>query len=232
MLRIYETPKNTAEISASAVEMNRGLFCSETSISKDEAKTFWDNVFQASPFDEIANLTDEELISIIFDRSEDEFSFEFAVDDELKDIISDYCENWGNFSDEEKKEAISVLVAKISHRLELKETPDIRYYDDDSLSYGAYNQYSNTIELNESKLDSFGDVIDTIPHELRHAYQNQCAKNPQTTTDVLYKINFDNYIVPEKNWDGSHKNYFEYYNQLVEVEARAFAKLFSDGGVI
>lgn len=232
MMHNFEIPKDSAEVSASAGEAMMTLSNSETSMSKQEAETFWNSMFENSLADEIENISDEELIKEIYDRSEDEFEFDFVVDDEIRSKISEYKENWESFSNDEKKEAIFELVELISDRLGLDETPDIRYYAGNDLSYGAYNQYNNTIELNENKLYSFEETIDTVPHELRHAYQNQCARNPRTITDVLYKINFENYISPEINWDGTYKNYLEYYDQLVEVEARAFAKLFSDGGNI
>lgn len=232
MMHNFEIPKDSVEVSPAAGEVMKTLSNSETSISKEEAEAFWNSMFDNSFADEIENNFDVELFNEIYDRSEDEFEFDFVIDNELKSKISEYKENWKSFPDYEKKEAIFELVELISDRLGLDETPDTRYYAGDDLAYGAYNQYNNTIELNENKLNSFEETIDTVAHELRHAYQNQCARNPQTITDVLYKINFENYISPEMNWDGTYKNYLEYYDQLVEAEARAFAKLFSDGGNI
>lgn len=58
-------------------------------------------------------------------------------------------------------------------------------------------------------------------------YQYQRACIGETRDDVLYAINFLNYIEPEQV-DGHYVNFNEYQNQLLEAEARAFAKMFSN----
>ena len=71
------------------------------------------------------------------------------------------------------------------------------------------------------------ELIDTIAHELRHAFQHQKAMAPESALDMLYRVNFDNYISPLPLGDGKFLFFADYQDQLVEVEARAFAKQFS-----
>ena len=111
--------------------------------------------------------------------------------------------------------------------LGLKERPDISYYDADKNDCGVYNQATHSVELNRSLLNDPDELIDTIAHELRHAYQHQKAMIPESELDLLYRVNFDNYISPVPLGDGKFLFFTDYQDQLVEVEARAFAKQFS-----
>lgn len=64
------------------------------------------------------------------------------------------------------------------------------------------------------------NLMGTITHELRHAYQHQAVDNPENfvvteeTIDV-WETNFDNYISPSTDFD-------LYQEQPVEVDAREF----------
>ena len=101
------------------------------------------------------------------------------------------------------------------------------YYDADKNDCGVYNHATHSTELNRSLLNDPGELIDTIAHELRHAYQHQKAMAPESELDLLYRVNFDNYISPLPLGDGKFLFFTDYQDQLVEVEARAFAKQFS-----
>lgn len=79
------------------------------------------------------------------------------------------------------------------------------------------------MELNRNILNNPKEVA----HEARHVYQYQRACIGETRDDVLYAINFLNYIEPVQV-DGKYVNFNDYQNQLLEAEARAFAKMFSN----
>ena len=134
---------------------------------------------------------------------------------------------WAYLDDAEKADTIEALSDKISEMLGLKERPDISYYDADKNDCGVYNQATHSVELNRSLLNDPDELIDTIAHELRHAYQHQKAMIPESELDLLYRVNFDNYISPLPLGDGKFLFFTDYQDQLVEVEARAFAKQFS-----
>jgi hypothetical protein len=94
-------------------------------------------------------------------------------------------------------------------------------------NYGGYfNAATRTIVLNESILkDARPDrILNIIAHESRHGYQWHAVTNPGLVpADVQAKVpvwrdNFANYKTP-----GIH-GYRAYYNQPIEVDARAFAE--------
>ena len=80
--------------------------------------------------------------------------------------------------------------------------------------------------INSCNFDNPQEILDTVAHEVRHAYQFQRAQNPKEEIDYLYAYNFENYITPYVT-DGGYVNFTDYQDQLIEAEARAFANLFN-----
>ena len=196
------------------------------SISKAEANDFWNDVFEEElgPFEN--ELSEEELLSEIFGRNEDEFDFDFDIDENVQEILDKFDEGkWKNLDDSEQKDLIKELATAISEKLELDEKPEITFCDGSENSYGSYNPGSNSVEINSKNFQNPKEVIDTVAHELRHAYQYQRADKLETMEDLLYKVNLDNYISPI-SLDGKYLSFTDYQDQLVEAEARAFANLF------
>ena len=70
--------------------------------------------------------------------------------------------------------------------------------------------------------------MNTIAHEVRHAYQHMRADVLDTWKDALFKVNFDNYISPLPLLGGGWLFFVDYMDQYVEVDARAFANLFTE----
>lgn len=197
----------------------------QEALSKEMADDYWDNLFE----NEIETPEfDDELLFSVFDRSEDEFDFDFEISDDIIGLLQKIKgSEWAYLDDAEKADTIEALSDKISEMLGLKERPDISYYDADKNDCGVYNQATHSVELNRSLLNDPDELIDTIAHELRHAYQHQKAMIPESELDLLYRVNFDNYISPLPLGDGKFLFFTDYQDQLVEVEARAFAKQFS-----
>ena len=92
---------------------------------------------------------------------------------------------------------------------------------------GAFVPEENKIEINRTILTDPKEVVDTIAHEMRHAYQHQRAEMLETWQDFLYRLNFENYISPVSLADGKYLFFTDYQDQLVEAEARAFANIFT-----
>ena len=198
-------------------------------MSKDAADDYWESLFN----DEIDDTeTEDTLLYDVFDRSEDEFDFDLEIDDDIIELLQDIKDiEWLYLDEDEKMEMLDALSDKIGEMLELKEQPEVIYYDADENDCGAYNQATNSIELNCSLLAYPDELIETIAHELRHAYQYQKSIEPETRLDLLYRVNFENYISPISLGDGKYLFFTDYQDQLVEVEARAFAKQFSGNEV-
>ena len=131
----------------------------------------------------------------IFGRYEEEFEFDFELDDEIQYALEHFnLERWENLSESEKFEAIYELASIIGDRLGLEDKPVIQFYDGRDGSCGAYLPGENIIEINWNTLADPREVVDTVAHEARHAHQHQRAVLQETKQDLLYRINFENYI--------------------------------------
>lgn len=88
---------------------------------------------------------------------------------------------------------------------------------------GGFQPGTNRMELNANLLENYDcrNLMNTILHESRHAFQDKCIKDPDSVTvkqniiDV-WKDNFRNYISPEDDFEA-------YENQEIEKDANYFA---------
>jgi hypothetical protein len=199
------------------------------SITKEQAFDFLDNIFaDFADGQEVNNIDEDTLITEIFGRSEDEFTFDFEIDDDIQTVLDKFSsDNWENISEAERKACIAELSSLIAEKLGLHAVPEIRYFDGAENACGTYNQQDNSIGINRNLFSEPQEIVDTLAHEMRHAYQYQCALNPETPLDLLYKCNFEYYISPIQLADGKYLLFIDYQDQLIEAEARAFASLFS-----
>lgn len=196
-----------------------------TPISAVEARSFWDNMF-SKPI-ETKSITEEDLQRDIYGRSEEEFLFDFdASDQEIRLVLEKFeDESWDYLSEAEKEEVSQDLLQVIAEKLGIERVPVIEFYESHPNDCGAFNPNKNVVSINRNNFDDPGEIIDTIAHEMRHAYQFQRANNPENYMDLLYAYNFENYIVPYAAEDG-YVNFMDYQDQLIEAEARAFASMF------
>ena len=199
-------------------------------MSSEEAISFLDGLFSVNPESQDTYSIDEEsLLAEIFGRFEDEFDFDFELDDEVQVVLDRFgAAQWERLTDSEKVEAIKELASVIGKKLGIEENPEIQFYIGRDGSCGAYIPGKNKVEINRSTMNDPQEVVDTVAHELRHAYQHQRAGLQETWQDMLYKINFENYISPIPLADGKYLFFTDYQDQLVEAEARAFANIFTN----
>ena len=130
--------------------------------------------------------------------------------------------NWGDMPLEGKKQAIADLATCVAADTGNENLPEIVFRDDmPDGSYGGYSPDSNTIEINQNMLDDSAETVDTIAHEMWHAYQHQCAQDPTNEKGQEYQEGFEIYISPEYDFEG-------YENQMVKAEARDYAQGFKD----
>ena len=129
--------------------------------------------------------------------------------------------NWDKLGLDEKKLAISDLKDSVIKDLNIKEAPDVHFYTEDDGSYGYYNGNVNEVFVNENYLDDAFEAADTIAHELKHCEQYERASNPKDELDYEFRENFLHYISPEKDYE-------EYENQLLEVDARNYGESVTD----
>ncbi len=195
----------------------------------NKVQRFWEDVFGEDNTSEDSCFTDEEIISEIFERNESDFKFDINIADKaIQEELANFDnENWNELNETQKLEVIDDFISILCEKMGGEEKPRLFLFENDENICGAYNNQTNILELNRNILDKPKEVINTIAHETRHAYQYQRACIGETREDVLYAINFLNYVEPIQ-FEGNYVNFNEYQNQLIEAEARAFAKQFSN----
>lgn len=172
----------------------------------------------------------ENIYEEIYGCDIDDFSFEefdFA-DEKLEQTMAYFDEGtWKKLDLYYKRDIIQDFAMNLGKTIGLKRIPRVFFYYGSQEECGAYSKANNTIKINLNNLDNSKMAISTIAHETWHAYQHQCAENPQTRKDVLYAVNFSNYVTPVIV-DGNWVLFDEYESQLVEAEANAFGLLFEE----
>lgn len=202
-----------------------------SNVAVEKAKGFWDNMFAKEI--ETEETMEEISLSEIFGRSFEEFSFEFEISEEMESCLAEFSEEkWMHKTEREKETAVKELVALVSDSLGLEEKPDILFVAKDAGSCGAFHADMNTIEVNTFYFDEPKELVDTIAHESRHAYQQQRATIGETYMDRCYQCNLENYISPIPLGDGKYLLFTDYQDQLVEAEAAAYANAFVNLGVM
>ena len=197
-------------------------------LSPQEARGFWDNIFANNVQEATQEVNEDDIWREIFGRDEEEFQFDFRIDKQLQSILDQLdSPNWDLLSDDEKIQIIDQLVATLAERLDIEDVPKIVFFDGASTALGAFSPDDNCVKINAALLQHPRLLKEVIPHEMRHAYQHQRADIQETWMDILYLINFDNYISPVWLSDNTCLYFTDYQGQLVEAEARAFANLFT-----
>lgn len=199
-------------------------------MDKETAYKYWDDLFQSATV-EMAPI-EEQILSDIFDRYEDEFVFDKKTEsDNVQNSLGKFFrEDWETISDRDKINCVSDFIDDLSESLNLENKQQLLFYEAEKTNCGTFNRFDNSIMINKCLLNNSKELVDTLAHEMRHAYQYQRACIGETYTDKLYVANFENYIEP-KIVNGHFVNFLDYNNQFIEAEARAFAKVFSEQGV-
>lgn len=220
--------KNPNELSRAEVEKSNASTSymdikPQEKMSAEDVDGFWKSEFshveeghEVDPYDA--------LLSEVFNCSEEEIPIDLDIDGNLQSTLDRFSpEHWEELDEDEKIDAIENLKDSICDRLDLYDEPEVDFYEVDGDEYGFFNPEDNTININRKHLDNPKELVDTIAHELRHAYQYKHAELLETKTDAMYRVNFDNYISPVYLPAGGCLYFFDYWNQYVEADARAFA---------
>ncbi len=177
----------------------------------------------------LAKLDDyDKLLSEVFNYSEDDIDIDLNLTDEIIEHLEYFKPSkWDMLDESEKSEAINGLTKAIGETLQLESIPNVVISDGDD-AYGFYDVKSNSIILNSRFLADPVELVNTIAHELRHAFQHMRAEKLETWEDARYRVNFDNYISPVPLPGGGWLFFMDYYFQYVEVDARVFADKFTE----
>lgn len=172
----------------------------------------------------------DELLTEIYDVDEKDVKIDFHVSDSLSDLLDSFKENnWNDLNQVDKKTKMELLTLLLGKELGLEAIPELQVADSPGGECGAYIEKDNLIILSDQYINNGVETVDTIAHEMRHAYQHKRAKMLETKEDMLFRTNLDNYLTPLQMPDGSYINYTDYLDQYVEVDARTFAKIITEG---
>lgn len=195
----------------------------------NSAKEYWNEVFSMEPEQDEFEI-DESVFAEIFGVSEEQFQFDFDVyDEKLQDALQLFREDeWNELDYAERIGTIKALIDTLAGMLGIEDIPDLELFDGIEDLRGQFVARENKVEINTIGFETPGRLVETIAHEMRHAYQEMRAMLGETKQDILYALNFENYISPVEIGDGKFLFFSDYQDQLVEAEARAFAKLFRE----
>lgn len=147
------------------------------------------------------------------------------ISDCLSEIDEIRYENWIELPYEDRQVVLQDLeyrIAEIEHR----EPCQLNFRVMDEGNFGAFSPENKDITINtryviSCEFHDYQEMLDTLIHEGRHAYQDYNIATREVHSDVYitneWSYNFDNYISP--NWD-----FQAYYTQPVEQDAREFAE--------
>lgn len=220
--RAPETSETKPEVSNSYLNIKPKERMSDQELADSISKEFEDarNMAEMDDYDR--------LISEVFNCSEEDIDIDFHFTEEISNLLENFKpDKWDKLDVSEKAETINNLTKAIGEALQLDSIPGVVISDGDD-AYGFYDAKNNSIVLNSRFLADPIELVNTIAHELRHAFQHMRAEKLETWEDARYRVNLDNYISPAPLPGGGWLFFMDYYYQYVEVDARVFANKFTE----
>lgn len=140
-------------------------------------------------------------------------------------------ETWSKATVEQRKEILTKYLADLAGIYGVTVASKINFYSGESTSRGYYQHSGRQVSINVnylSRTDSY-QIMQTVIHEMRHAYQHSAVDDPDSysvspETIKQWKNNFSNY----KSTGDGKTTYSEYVSQPVEYDAKNFAKQYTD----
>lgn len=136
---------------------------------------------------------------------------------------------WKKASVEERKSILNAFMREVSRIMGISISGDIEFASLGENTRGGYTSESNSIRINVDRLGEAGSyaLIQTIIHEMRHAYQHQVVEHPENfsvtqETVEQWRNNFEHYR------SMSEYGYDSYVTQPIEYDAKKFAKQYGD----
>lgn len=155
------------------------------------------------------------------------------ISEAFRDIPELSFENWQELSVEDRAVTLNAFEARIAE-IELRDAMPVNTESTDPGVYGYYDGTKLVISdklLGSNRYEDYKEVMDTLLHEGRHAYQFHNVYTSQTElSDTLvdaWRVN-----LKELGYDSAStldtmfatKGFKRYYTQPVEVDARHFAE--------
>lgn len=160
---------------------------------------------------------------------------ERARDEQMREEISEVFDDptlnkaaWEAADSEGKERILSEIIRRINAIQGSHAKDEVRFFyeEPDSngvVTAGSFNDRTGKVSMNTYYMENeaYEDVMSTVVHEMRHAYQDAVRKNPgdyevSEATAKSWDENFENYI----SYDESQDNYQAYRDQPIERDAR------------
>ncbi len=153
---------------------------------------------------------------------------------EKKEELAEYTgDNWTELNIEERVDFLQHIANAEKRYLGLNYSLEVKAIVLENGLSAQYDQKEKVIEINYDYLKKckLEEAISSLAHECRHAYQWALIDLYESSSDEQKKLYVFAYV-PEfienfKNYKNNDNvsNYDEYYNQMVEVDARAYSEI-------
>lgn len=192
--------------------------------------------FSAKYPEKIDGLTS--TIESTFNKPNESQTHDWSVENNIDTLYNIQPEIWETLTDEQKINTIDNLMNMELYNLGVTSPVKLIVKNISGTALGKHHQNLNLIEIDKYHLlnDSVYDVVTTVCHECRHAYQYDCViayddanrnfKNLEMYDNAeQFKENFANYI--EFKWN-EEDSYDQYASQIVESDASQYAAVQTD----
>lgn len=192
--------------------------------------------FQAilSQLTALLNMEEEKEPEVLSVSREQEKAHDLYMQNEIFALLDTDAyskETWANATEAQRMDILRSFMKDLSKIYGVQLSSDVNFEAIDDTTRGYYLAGANKVTINSNyigRADSY-QIMQTMIHEMRHAYQHAAVSNPasfQVSPETIeqWKNNFAavNYIT----YDGT--NYGQYVSQPVEWDAKNFARQYSD----
>lgn len=172
-------------------------------------------------------------IESVFNKQNETQTHDWSVENNIGTLYNIQPEIWDTLTDDQKINTIDNLKNIELYYLGVSTPTKLIVKNIGNNIAGQHISILNIIEIDKNHLlnDSVYDVVNTICHECRHAFQNACV-NAYENADDEYKnlIIFNNSRQFEDNYanyyefNGFNETYDEYASQTIEADAFEYAE--------
>ncbi len=159
-----------------------------------------------------------------------------AIDSTERDVVQDdivkivYDCNWESSNNEKRAHVLFEVVKFEASQLGI--SPPKVYITNEmkEITYGSYDNETNIIRMSNYHLGqrTKKECITTALHELYHAYEFSVINITKTLSDEqksnVYFEKANKWVLANENYSEDHKNPATYENNMLEVDARAYAE--------
>lgn len=191
-------------------------------------------------FNEIAEIemkdVETEIPEFVLNREFQEFAPNMEVQaEEIRDVFVDIPElqygEWKELGIDQRTEVLNAFEQEIA-KIEMRDAMPVEHEATKPSLMGYYNGTKLVISdnlLGDDSYNAYREVMDTLFHEGRHAYQfyNLDVARTEASTEMVeaWRVNIQELGYEKgRNTLLSNAGFYRYYIQPVEVDARLFAE--------